>query len=130
MYEQYKQGLSLEQLSILHGVTRQGIHKAFKLRGFELRVSNERPFQMLDGVKFSERNNGYYASTVGKRQLMHRYVWERHYGSIPHNHDIHHRDSVRGNNDPKNLDCLPKAEHARRYATGNNQYIKNEERRT
>lgn len=38
--------------------------------------------------------------------------------------DIHHIDGDSGNNNIDNLECLPKAEHTRRYSPHHNQYTK------
>lgn len=57
---------------------------------------------------------------------MHRDVWEFDNGEIPQGYDVHHIDRDRSNNNIDNLKLLSKQEHARRYATGHNQYTKKE----
>ena len=123
-YQTYLSGLSLEQVAMGLGVSRQCVYKAFKKRGFVLRGVNFQPFQMYDGKKFTLRNNGYYALTTDDRCLMHRYIWEAEIGKIPDGWDIHHIDNNRANNIINNLECLPKAEHTRKYSPHNNQYTK------
>lgn len=123
-YESYLSGLSLEQVARAIGITRQGVFKAFKRRGFTLRGKNFKPFQIYDDKKFSLRNTGYYSLTTDQRVLMHRYVWEKEKGKIPSGDDIHHIDRNKANNLIDNLQCMPKSEHSRLYATGNNQYTK------
>jgi hypothetical protein len=83
-----------------------------------------RKFQIYDGIKFSLRNNGYYAKTNGDRMLMHRYVWEKERGKIPKGWDIHHINENKEDNRIENLECLPKAEHTKKYSPFNNQYTK------
>lgn len=124
MYELYCEGHSLAEVGGRYGITRQSVYEGFKRREFELRTKSERPSQELDGIKFTLRNSGYYSATTGVRQLMHRYVWERHHGPIPPNHDIHHIDHNRANNDISNLELYSKSEHARLFSTGSNQFIK------
>lgn len=124
MYEAYCEGYSLAQVGEKFGITRQSVYIGFKRRGFELRAKAARPFQEIDGIKFTLRNHGYYSATTGDRQLMHRYVWEQHNGAIPPNHDIHHIDHDRSNNDISNLELYSKSEHARLFSTGSNQFIK------
>jgi hypothetical protein len=124
-YELYLSGLSLEQVANELSVTRQCVYKAFKQRGFSLRGVNFRPFQFFDDIKFTLRNNGYYSSTKGDRILMHRYVWQKYNGSIPDNYDIHHINNKKYDNRIENLECLPKAEHTRKYSPHHNQYTKN-----
>jgi hypothetical protein len=124
-YKLYLTGLSLDQVAKSLGVTRQCVYKSFKKRGFALRGTNFRPFQFFDDIKFTLRNNGYYSSTKGDRILMHRYVWQKHNGLIPDNYDIHHLNGKKYDNRIENLECLPKAEHTRKYSPHHNQYTKN-----
>ena len=121
-YSLYQNGLSLKEVGEVLGVTRQCVYKAFKSRGYNLRATNQRDYQMYDGKKFTKRNSGYYSLSTGKRTLMHRYVWEKEIGKIPEGYDIHHIDETRSNNDILNLECLPKSEHIRLYSPHNNQY--------
>ncbi len=127
-YELYLSGMSLEQVAIEIGVTRQCVFKAFTKRGFQLRGVNFRPFQEYDGRKFTLRNTGYYSLTTNNRCLMHRYVWEKEKGEIPKGWDIHHLNEKKWDNRIENLECLPKAEHTRRYSPHNNQYTKGRKR--
>lgn len=123
-YDQYLTGLSLEQVAKNIGVTRQCVYKAFKKRGFILRGKNFQPYQIFNDLKFTLRNNGYYGLTTNDRILMHRYVWEFHYGKIPKDHDIHHLNNKKYDNRIENLECLTKSEHTRKYSPHNNQYTK------
>ena len=123
-YQLYLDGMSLEQVANSICVTRQCVYKAFKKRNFILRSPNFQPHQYFDGHKFTLRNHGYYEKTTGKRELMHRYVWEKHNGPILEKHDIHHKNHDRSDNRIENLEMLCHKEHAKKYATGNNQYIK------
>jgi len=123
-YQSYLDGLSLQQVASQIGVTRQCVYKAFMKRGFILRGPNFRPSQFYNGKKFTLRNTGYYSLTTDDRCLMHRYIWECEVGAIPDGWDIHHIDNNRANNVINNLECLPKAEHTRKYSPHNNQYTK------
>ena len=127
-YQLYLDGLSLQQVAKKLGVTRQSVYTAFKRRGFKLRGPNFQPCQWYDGKKFTLRNHGYYARTTDDRCLMHRYVWEKEVGPIPEGWDIHHLNEVKTDNRIENLECLPKAEHTRRYSPHNNQYTKGRKR--
>ena len=44
-----------------------------------------------------------------------RRVWIKHYGKIPPNHDIHHKDNNPFNNNISNLECLTKKEHKEKH---------------
>jgi len=130
MYTKYKEGLSLAEVGSLYGVTRQAVYSGFRRRGYILRARNQQPYQIEDGVKFTKRNHGYFAATTGDRQLMHRYVWEKHFGKIPPDHDIHHIDRNRGNNDISNLELYTKRDHASLFSTGSNQFVKRPHKRS
>lgn len=43
--------------------------------------------------------------------LLHRYIYEKHYGPIPEGYAIHHIDFDMYNNDPTNLMCLTPQQH-------------------
>lgn len=127
-YQLYLDGLSLEQVGKELGVSRQSVFDAFKQRGFKLRGPNFQPELWYDGKKFTLRNHGYYSLTVDDRSLMHRYIWEKEVGPIPEGWDIHHLDEDKANNVLSNFECLPKAEHTRKYSPHNNQYTKGRKR--
>lgn len=124
MYEQYVEGFSLEQVGKMFGVTRQSVYAMFKCRGFEMREKKKLPFLTFNGKKYTLRNNGYYGLTEGKRTMMHRDIWKFYNGNIPIGFDIHHKNHDKTDNSIKNLELIKKDEHARRFATGNNQYKK------
>lgn len=129
-YELYLLGLSLSEVGQKVGLTRQSVFKAFKKRGFRLRPINNRPEQEYDGRKFTLRNNGYYGLTTDDRILMHRYIWEKEVGKIPQGWDIHHINENKADNRIENFECLPKAEHTRKYSPHNNQYTRGRKRVT
>lgn len=123
MYDLYAQGFSLFEIANKYKITRQSVYARFKRKGMKLRTlvkSNE--YQIFNGKKYTKRNNGYYALTTGKRNLMHRDVWEYYNGIIPDKCDIHHIDEDKKNNDISNLECLSKSEHTKLYSPHNNQY--------
>lgn len=117
MYARYQTGLSLAQVADEFDCTRQNVYDVFRWRDWPMRPKKSaRPTVEWNGSKWSLRNNGYYGRTTGKRDMMHRAVWEHHNGPIPEGWDVHHKDRDRTNNDIANLMCLPKDEHTRLHA--------------
>lgn len=124
MYEQYLEGYSLEQVGKMYHMSRQSVYSGFKCRGYQLRTKKILPYQMFDGIKFTPQNNHYYRRADGDRCLMHRYVWKYYNGKISPKHDIHHINNDRSDNRISNLELYTKSEHASKFSTGNNQYVK------
>ncbi len=125
MYNLYEQGFSCTEVGKSFGVSRQTVFQRFKRQNLSLRKIKLLPFFMFQGRKFSRRPNGYYGCTKGyDRRLLHIAVWEALNGKIPKGHDIHHIDRNRANNNIENLELYTKANHARKFSTGNNQYKK------
>jgi hypothetical protein len=112
MYAEYLKGFSLQEVGRIFGVTRQSVFAGFKCRELKLRKKQPLPYQFFNGIKFSLRNTGYYGRSKGKRDLIHRAVWEFYNGKIPPSHDIHHKDHDKGNNRIENLELFTKSEHA------------------
>lgn len=52
-------------------------------------------------------NRGYFKTTVA----LHQVVWEDHFGQIPENHHIHHKNGDSTDNRIENLECLHKSKH-------------------
>ena len=116
-YSLYQQGYSLAEVGRVIGVTRQSVYDCFARRGFIMRKKKLLPFYLYNGRKFTINNHGYYRSTDRKgTQLLHRYVWETEKSRIPDGWDVHHLDEDKANNIITNLECLPKAEHTRKYS--------------
>lgn len=49
----------------------------------------------------------------GKCIDEHRYVWIQHYGEIPNDCVIHHKDGDKRNNDISNLECVTRKSHSK-----------------
>lgn len=60
-----------------------------------------------------QRKDGYYQISSGNNQgkLLHRMIYEEHYGSIPNGFCIHHLDNDKNNNHPSNLILMSKSNH-------------------
>ena len=113
----YLAGSSLGEVAAAFGVTRQSVFVMLKRRNVPMRPRPpDRPCAYFNGRKFTVRNNGYFGATTGDRAMMHRVVWEHHFGCIPPDHDIHHVDMNRLNNDIANLRLIAKDEHTRHHA--------------
>lgn len=60
-----------------------------------------------------QRKDGYFqvSSGINQGKLLHRLVYEEHYGSIPKGFCIHHLDNDKTNCNPENLMLLSKSNH-------------------
>ena len=120
----YEEGFSLAEIGKKLTTSRQAVYEMLKRRNYTPRKSPPAKAQYFNGRKYTERNHGYFMATTTPRTLMHRDVWEKTNGAIPPLHDVHHIDHDITNNDIKNLELLSKQEHARRFSSGSNQYVK------
>ncbi len=121
MYDRYCQGLSLAGVAAEFDVTRQCVFKYFERRGWDMRPRPPaRPTVEFAGRRFSIGDNGYYRATDGDREYLHRAMWAAANGTIPADHDIHHRDFDKTHNELSNFECIRKDDHARLYGTGCN----------
>ena len=123
-YELYQQGFSLADVGKAFGVSRQTIFMQFSRAGKTLRTIKPLPFITYGGKRYTLRTNGYYACTGGKRQFLHRAVWEKINGPISDGYDIHHIDGDKANNHIDNLELISKSEHASEYPGRQNQHTK------
>jgi hypothetical protein len=72
----------------------------------------KRPFQVFDGIRFYLNETGYYYTIInGKHVKLHRYVWTKQKGTIPADHDIHHKDGDKANNGISNLEPITRSDH-------------------
>jgi len=78
--------------------------------------NNERV--VYKGEVFAVLNTGRYLCSWNKDKpirLLHRRIWTETYGPIPEGYDIHHIDGDWRNNSIENLECVPRAEHAKMH---------------
>lgn len=62
-------------------------------------------------------SNGYPTIWDGKKNvLLHRIVWEEHFGKIPNGYQVHHKNRNRKDWSIDNLEMLKASEHARHHA--------------
>lgn len=52
-----------------------------------------------------------------RRMLVHHVVAEQELGGVPEGHVVHHKNRIRHDNDPSNLEVVDRAEHARAHTT-------------
>ena len=124
----YQDGYSCGEVGKMLGASRQAIWGLLKSHKKNTRTKKLLPFYIYNGYKFTiSKSTGYYRCTIPKmgRVSLHRYVWETERGKIPEGYDIHHLDENKQNNIVDNLECLPKAEHTKRYSPHHNQYKNN-----
>lgn len=62
------------------------------------------------------KNDRYkWVTRCGETILVHRLIWEEHYGEIPEGYEIHHKDGDKHNNRIWNLECISNKEHKKRH---------------
>jgi hypothetical protein len=130
MYALYTEGHSLESVGKVFKRTRQSVYGLFKYNNKPMR-GKPKPLPVVEfnGNKYTMRNTGYYGRTNAERSLLHRDMWEFHNGPIPDGWDIHHVNEDPTDNRIENFECLPKAEHTRKYSPHNNQFTTGRKRR-
>lgn len=71
----------------------------------------------FQGKVYTQTTKGHWRTTIPKhaRTYLHRDLWEAAHGPIPEDHDIHHIDEDKGNNDLSNLECLKHEHHTHRH---------------
>ncbi len=122
MYSLYQQGFSLSSVAKAFLVTRQSVYTRFKRAGLVMRSAIPLPFVMFRGMKYTMRENGYYANSIGVRTYLHRDVWEISVGKIPAGMDVHHKNGDKSDNRIENLEILTSSDHGSRHGFGGNQY--------
>ncbi len=116
MYEYYNNGLSLNEVGKIFGVTRQSVFSMFKARKFKLREKKTLSFIIVDSLKFTIRYDGYYYCTTNDTLSLHRHNWIKKNGQIPNGYELHHKDENKLNNDVSNLELLTTSEHTRLHS--------------
>lgn len=76
----------------------------------EVRIYNGNRYRRYPKSRHKHHRR-YFHATEPRRGFLHRHVWEDTHGPIPAGFDVHHIDEDTGNNDPLNLECLPKSDH-------------------
>ena len=80
------------------------------------------PYDDCYGVyKFARRirNLGYvrlskfypYVKGAGNEVMRHRWVYQNEFGDIPPDSVVHHKNGVKGDDRPENLECMTKSQH-------------------
>ena len=62
---------------------------------------------------YEDKQTGYCKTAVnrGDREYLHRAVYSKEYGNIPHGWHVHHKDDDRANNEIDNLVAMPMRDH-------------------
>ena len=70
----------------------------------------------VDGfLWYRQKATGHYRNNLGL--TLHKWIFEKHHGPVPAGHVVHHKDHDKANNDPSNLESMPRGEHARMHST-------------
>jgi hypothetical protein len=116
----YRRLKSVAKVADRCGRTPQAVWEILHRRGLTLPPKPGGKKYEYKGEYFTSGKNGYLRSTkystrfAGKSRLLHRVIWEDHFGPIPKDHILLFRDENRENCDISNLECVTRAEHRRR----------------
>lgn len=115
MMQLYSDGYSFEDIGNAYGLSRQAVWERLSRRSdFVSRTKKILPFIVADGIKFTPNKKGYYRATRRDRFIsLHRYLYEREYGELPEDWDVHHIDENKQNNNLDNLQAMPKSDHTK-----------------
>ena len=125
MYAMYLSGKSLNQVAVTYRRSCSTILDLFRNRGFKTRPIQFKKVQILDGIRFHEKCDGYYAAQPNRKKsavFMHRYVWEKAHGPLPAGFAITHLNGDRSDNGIENLVSKPKTLIAAATLRKNNSY--------
>lgn len=72
---------------------------------------------VVDGLRFvKDDKTGYYRNDTVRTRL-HRYLYEKEYGELPDEVDVHHIDHNKSNNALENLMALGRSDHMRLHGS-------------
>jgi hypothetical protein len=74
------------------------------------------PCLQYAGETWRQAKDKYYRNKFN--ELLHRRVYQDHFGPIPLGYVVHHKDHDRGNNSPDNLELMTRSEHTRHHQKG------------
>jgi hypothetical protein len=65
---------------------------------------------------YLDKRTGYHRSDMRapEREYLHRAIYRKTYGNIPHGWQVHHLDEDTSNNTLENLVCMPMRDHVHR----------------
>ena len=80
-------------------------------------VYNGKSYHRYPNSKSTSLSRYYYRHDKWKESpvALHRQIWEDHYGPIPKDKCIHHKDGDWSNNTIENLECISVQEHIHRH---------------
>lgn len=122
-YTEYRNGKTPTQISKEIGCCMSVVRRYFILNKFELKEAGfaikENNKYIADG-KFKINTYGRKLIRVkGKWKNYARYLWEKEYGNIPKNHDIHHINEDFTDDRIENLECIEHKKHMSEHANIN-----------
>lgn len=70
-------------------------------------------FKVYFQKRFYKDKKGYYVNSMPIHAQ--RWVWINHFGTIPDNMDVHHKDGDKSNNEIENLEIISRSDHLKKH---------------
>ena len=72
-----------------------------------------------DGERWLDKDGYAHIRKDSYAMFEHKYIWEQHYGKVPENWMIHHKNGIKGDNRIENLEICSRKEHGLKHRLPN-----------
>ena len=108
IHKEYLDGCNIYDLAEKYNTSHTTLYRWFK-------KSNLKVLNKSEAKKDDKNPHWKGGLSNAYNHIKAREIWQIHYGKIPKNHVIHHKDGNHLNNNIENLECLEEKEHLRKH---------------